>query len=265
MSMSLMAKAMNIKVGNPIRKLVLLKLADNANDKGECWPSYQHIAEACETSRRSVIAHIDTLRMLGFVQKVCRSGEKGNSSNVYILTLGGADASLPSELFAPDGGERISPLSENYSPEVVQEIHYPGASGSLSPGESLAPRTSHYSEPVREPVKTNPLPLSGKKTKFKPLAEKPENVSADVWGDWVEHRREIRHPLTPTTCKRIKSMLENHVNPDAVINLSIERGWQGLFPEKITEPAKAKSTFDTSHLTPEQRQELALYEFLEGR
>lgn len=36
MSMTLMAQAMSIKVGNPIRKLVLIKLADNANDKGEC-------------------------------------------------------------------------------------------------------------------------------------------------------------------------------------------------------------------------------------
>lgn len=34
MSMSLMAKAMSIRVGNPLRKLVLIKLADNANDKG---------------------------------------------------------------------------------------------------------------------------------------------------------------------------------------------------------------------------------------
>ena len=38
MSMNLTAQAMQIKVGNPIRKLVLLKLADQANDKGECWP-----------------------------------------------------------------------------------------------------------------------------------------------------------------------------------------------------------------------------------
>ena len=30
MSMLLMAKAMSIKVGNPLRKLVLIKLADNA-------------------------------------------------------------------------------------------------------------------------------------------------------------------------------------------------------------------------------------------
>jgi hypothetical protein len=33
-SMLLMAKAMTMKVGNPLRKLVLLKLADNASDLG---------------------------------------------------------------------------------------------------------------------------------------------------------------------------------------------------------------------------------------
>ena len=50
MSMELMVKAMKVKVGNPLRKLVLLKLADNASDHGECWPSYQHIADQCEIS-----------------------------------------------------------------------------------------------------------------------------------------------------------------------------------------------------------------------
>ena len=61
MSMQLMAYAMSLKVGNPLRKLVLLKLADNANDKGECFPSYQHIADQCEISRRAVMGHIQAL------------------------------------------------------------------------------------------------------------------------------------------------------------------------------------------------------------
>jgi hypothetical protein len=60
MSMDLMVQAMKIKVGNPLRKLVLLKLADNASDL-ECWPSYQHIADQCEISKRSVMNHIEAL------------------------------------------------------------------------------------------------------------------------------------------------------------------------------------------------------------
>ncbi|WP_440866685.1 helix-turn-helix domain-containing protein [Symbiopectobacterium purcellii] len=248
MSMSLMAKAMNIKVGNPIRKLVLLKLADNTNDKGECWPSYQHIADHCECSKSTVRDHIDALEKAGLLVKENRTGTnngKGNASNVYYLKL---DNPMPTTSTPPVPG--------NGTPMPV---------GGTPPVPTGGTRTSHSFEPVIEPVKNIPLPLADKKNKFDPLTEKPSNVSAEVWADWVEHRKEIRHPLTPTTCKRIRSMLENHVNPDAVIGLSIERGWQGLFPEKITEPANTTPAFDASRLTEEQRRELALYELLEGR
>ncbi|WP_265434668.1 helix-turn-helix domain-containing protein [Aeromonas salmonicida] len=95
MSMLLMAKAMSIKVGNPLRKLVLIKLADNASDTGECWPSYQHIADQCEISRRSVINHIDAMCEVGLLTKESRVGPKGKRSNVYVLTLDGAGAAYP--------------------------------------------------------------------------------------------------------------------------------------------------------------------------
>ncbi|MBP1131300.1 hypothetical protein JOE25_002880 [Serratia sp. PL17] len=90
MSMNLMAQAMSIKVGNPLRKLVLIKMADNANDKGECWPSYQHIADHCECSKSAVKAHITALIKMGLLSKENRLGVnngKGNTSNIYMLTL----------------------------------------------------------------------------------------------------------------------------------------------------------------------------------
>ncbi|EEJ0782146.1 helix-turn-helix domain-containing protein [Salmonella enterica] len=139
MSMMLMVKAMQIKVGNPLRKLVLLKLADNASDQGECWPSYQYIADQCEISKRSVMNHIDELCKSGLLKKVFRKGPKGNATNVYILTIPGA-------------GD---------SPGGVQEIHQGSAGDSLpgagdSPGGSAgaAPRISHSFEPVNEPLNT---------------------------------------------------------------------------------------------------------------
>lgn len=72
--MSLMAKAMGVKVGNSLRKLVLIKLADNANDKGECWPSYQHIADQCECSKSAVRNHIDALEDMGLLKRENRVG-----------------------------------------------------------------------------------------------------------------------------------------------------------------------------------------------
>ena len=87
MSMNLMAKAMNIKVGNPLRKLVLIKLADNANDNGECWPSYQHVADQCEVSRSTVKSHIRALEEMGLLKREFRRKGELNQSNVFYLTL----------------------------------------------------------------------------------------------------------------------------------------------------------------------------------
>ncbi|QOU08027.1 helix-turn-helix domain-containing protein [Pseudomonas fluorescens] len=140
MSMGLMVAAMKLRVGNPLRKLVLIKLADNASDIGECWPSYQHIADQCEISKRSVMNHITALCDAGLLRKEIRKGgPKGNSSNVYFLTLDGGGAPP--------------------APGVVQQIHQGSAAGSPpsespAPGGSAAaaPRISNSLEPVMEPV-----------------------------------------------------------------------------------------------------------------
>ena len=87
MSMELMVNAMRTKIGNPLRKLVLIKLADNANDNGECWPSYGHIADQCEISRRSVIRHVAELEKAGIVRLICREGPKGYTSSLYQIRL----------------------------------------------------------------------------------------------------------------------------------------------------------------------------------
>lgn len=82
MSMELMVKAMKTKVGNPLRKLVLIKLADNANDVGECWPSYQHIADQCEIGRSTVKVHIRELEKCGLLRREFRRKGELNQSNL---------------------------------------------------------------------------------------------------------------------------------------------------------------------------------------
>ena len=122
MSMRLMVQAMNCEVGNPARKLVLLKLADNANDDGICFPSYQYIADKCEMSKRSAISHIDDLIKMGFVTKKARKNKDGSSANLYLLHLeqgseksapGGENISLGSEKSAPGGSEKSAPITSH--------------------------------------------------------------------------------------------------------------------------------------------------------
>jgi len=87
MSMTLMVRVMGLKIGHPIKKLVLLKLADNANDQGECWPSYSHIADQCEIGKSTARKHIKELEEMGLLRLENRKGPKGNSSNLYHLVL----------------------------------------------------------------------------------------------------------------------------------------------------------------------------------
>ncbi|EMH9466658.1 helix-turn-helix domain-containing protein [Klebsiella michiganensis] len=172
MSMTLMAKAMAIKTGNPIRKLVLIKLADNANDSGECWPSYKHIADHCECSKSAVRDHIDALISMGLLVKENRPGVKngkGNASNLYCMKL---DNPMPPKSIAP----------------------MPSKSTGMPP-KSIAPMpcggtiTSHSFEPVIEPIDP-PNPQTG---------EGDEKINSDA-----KKALEFYNEQTGTRCRDLK-------------------------------------------------------------
>ncbi|MBU5711980.1 helix-turn-helix domain-containing protein [Klebsiella pneumoniae] len=172
MSMTLMAKAMAIKTGNPIRKLVLIKLADNANDYGECWPSYKHIADHCECSKSAVRDHIDALISMGLLVKENRPGVKngkGNASNLYCMKL---DNPMPPKSIAPMPSE-----STGMPPESIPPMPCGGT------------RTSHSFEPVIEP-KDPPNPQTG---------ESGERIFSDA-----QKALEFYNEKTGTRCRDLK-------------------------------------------------------------
>lgn len=87
MSIKCMNWAWNIEL-QPAVKLVLLKLADRANDDGECWPGQDTVAASCSMSERSVMRHIASLEALGCLSVDRRKGEDGRrETNVYHLNL----------------------------------------------------------------------------------------------------------------------------------------------------------------------------------
>ncbi len=168
MSMNLMAKAMNIKVGNPLRKLVLIKLADNANDNGECWPSYQHVADQCEVSRSTVKSHIRALEEMGLLKREFRRKGELNQSNVFYLTLdnaqqiqpesggagaarGGAGAARGGAGAALGGGAGAARGGAGAARGGAGAALGGGAGAALGGGAGAAPRTYHSFEPVNEP------------------------------------------------------------------------------------------------------------------
>lgn len=68
-------------------KLVLLSLADQANDKGICWPSQPHIAKRCSLSDRAVRVQLTFLEEA----KVIRRNVRAGVGTTFTLTLPDAD------------------------------------------------------------------------------------------------------------------------------------------------------------------------------
>lgn len=65
-------------------KIVLLKLADNANDNGKCWPSIPRIAHETELSERSVIRSLDSLKASNLIH-VNTHRKNGVKHNTYYI------------------------------------------------------------------------------------------------------------------------------------------------------------------------------------
>ncbi len=191
---------MNIKLGNPLRKLVLLKLADNANDNGECFPSYQHIADQCEISKRSAMNHINDLIKMGFISKKARFNKDGSSSNLYVLHLekGSAGDSLGSA----------------------------GDSLGGSAGDSLI--TSHSSN-----QSINHITLTGNNARTKKSSDfdllDEFGIDGDLAMDFVKHRKALKAPITKTAMNGFQREANKAGIPiRQAVQIAVERGWRGF-------------------------------------
>ena len=201
MSMRLMAQAMSIKVGNPLRKLVLIKLADNANDDGICFPSYQYIADVCEISKASARTHIDALIKMGFVSKKARKNKDGSSSNLYLLHL-----------------EKGMPADSTGMP--ADSTGMPADSTGGMPADSTI--TCHSSEPVNEPKKT-----SQKNTALSLLAE--FGITGQLADDFAEHRKSKKAAITRTALEGFQREADKAGIPLAeAIEIAICQNWKGF-------------------------------------
>ncbi|WP_181708722.1 helix-turn-helix domain-containing protein [Chthonobacter rhizosphaerae] len=72
----------------PGQKLVLLALADCADDMGRCWPSQKKLAEKTSFVLRTVQSHLEWLTEQGFLQRKHRSNRSGyRTSDEYQINL----------------------------------------------------------------------------------------------------------------------------------------------------------------------------------
>jgi hypothetical protein len=210
----------------PSPKAVLISLADNANDHGECWPSIPTICERTCLSERTVHAAIKWLEQA----KIVTADRSNGRHTRYVLT--------PEKFAEPP--QQLHPRS---SCTPANTAVTPAAAAVVPPQIPQSPPQqlrSNHQEPSKEPSGT----VNKRARKPKPEKEVPFDASAiqlpdwlprSSWSDWVEHRIAVKAPMT----KRAAEMAVRHLerlrtagnDPVAVIEQSVRSGkWTDLYP-----------------------------------
>ena len=221
-------------------KMVYGVLAYRAGSKLIAWPSIPTISADAGTSGSSIRRGIRELVKTGIVIK---HQSAGRNSNRYAIQ--------------PCQPEQVQPCQPGAQPwQPGAQPYQPGAQP-CQPGAQPCqpdPRTIKEQEQEREQEPAPPWAAAepyhrgnGSKPRRKLRASKLSewdiccsamsgpalNTDAfkTIWMEWVDHRREIKKPLTPTSIKRTTKMLERFGHDRAIesIGNSISNGWQGLF------------------------------------
>jgi Helix-turn-helix domain len=180
-------------------KFVLLALADNANDEGDCWPSITTIAKKTSLSERTVQRAIGELETFGHLIAIRRTGR----STVFKLTPGMVS---PQTEWHPDTDAPHPRHSVRTAPVTVSPTHV-----------TVAPRIIKESsvESSKEP------------------SAPPADLDLQAWKAWKTYREKIRKPLKPISIPSAQRALAKHGGAQsAVVEQSIANGWTGLFALK---------------------------------
>lgn len=191
MSIELVARAKKTKLhGDSTAKLLLIVLADYANDDGMAWPSVATMAQEVEKSERSIQLLLRKLEAKGLIrkgdQKLVGKYAKGRRPVVYKLFLKKNKTEKPEEPrqdaenrgetdFTPEtsftGETGFTPQVKQASPHGRNPLHPTGETHFALGVKQASPKPSKEPsiEPSRESTrakkpKTNPKPKTKPKT-----------------------------------------------------------------------------------------------------
>lgn len=85
MSFKAMGWATSVKTGSPTKKLILLLLADRANNEGFCWPSMKTLVEDCEMSREAISRNIKQMAEANLLHVTKHANKDKWHNNIYHL------------------------------------------------------------------------------------------------------------------------------------------------------------------------------------
>ena len=182
-------------------KIVLLALADCANDEGGAWPSMATLVKKCSKSDRTIQASIKRLVEAGHLTRIERPG-KGCNYTVH-----------PRSDFTPEAAS--PPKRTTPTPEAASD----------KPSRTIIPQKATPSSVAR---------ATG--ARAGQLGIIPDWVPAEQWAGFVQHRRSIRKPLTERaaqlTISELSKLNDAGWPPGDMLDLAVRKGWHTVYAPK---------------------------------
>jgi hypothetical protein len=205
----------------PTPKLVLMALADIADDQGICWPSHRTLALKCSLADRTVrrmLILLQAQQLLLVESRVRKDGSR--ASNCYRLAI---DAHPP----------------DNLSGEVDTRVQGRGSQVTRGVDTVVLPRTTN------EPSIESPLPLPERDRQCDPVRTYADGGGGDCFfpkglnPSWRHALRQHLAALTPAAAQQVLDELAGRMavtrvkNPVRYCAVLIERMRRGEFVPEL--------------------------------
>jgi hypothetical protein len=234
---------------NAVETLVLLALADSANDDGFCFPSYDNLIEKTKLSRATLAKTLSILKGAGFFEtkphSIIGNGRKVNTYQLLFneswFEIAVQDLSKSSRLklidsFSDELIAKINGLRDNKKSTISSGLRLRKVQALNS--KSLEPRHepsyNHQKEPSSKDIKKTKKHSKPKKQETSKKQDELEllrtyGISGDLAIDFIAHRKTKRVSVSKTVLNGYqREASKAGIALEDAIRISIERGWQGF-------------------------------------
>ena len=202
------------------RLLVLLNLAERANEDGQCYPSIARITQDTGLNRKTVIAALQDLEAAGLI---CKRKETGTSTR-YLLNLTSQGEPVPETVPVP----KSAPVPETGRGRPKNGTATSPENGTQNPplNPPLNPEEGTAAKSASDPPAITPPPSSAKPRK----RSRPKDFAiSDAVRRWAEHKgyADLEAHFENFT-EKADARGYQYVDWDAALRTAIREDWAGL-------------------------------------
>ena len=218
MSIKLMAAIFESTTLGPTERLVLLALADHADDDGRCYPSIQRLCQRTGLGERAMQGNIQKLRASGHITIIPGGGR--SRPNTYIVCANPAEETVF--------------LTQNPAPETPFPAQNP-AYCALNPAFGALNPAADAPEPSRTIIEPSEEKIDARGAIIAAVGLIDPDFDAAVVSFCAYRRKSKAKALTLTAAKRLgeslRAIMDGGGSPADALGMAEERGWQTIKPD----------------------------------